>query len=148
MQTNYNSVGFSRTVSWVCSLSSAVAVGGRSVRKSFVTDQRTCEVSVSESRRKSDRDSRGLAKPVFKQGLSGHHVLSRWCSGAVSASAPGYSGGCHPGAWAFAHTSKWSQLKTLEKMHEKLKSENVQKEQFSMLMLYFESNQTQAGRCI
>ena len=66
-------------------------------RKSFVTDQRTCEVSVSESRRKSERDSRGLAKPVFKQGLSGHHVLSRWCSGAVSASAPGYSGGCHPG---------------------------------------------------
>jgi len=26
-------------------------------------------------------------------------------------------------------------------MHEKLKSENVQKEQFSMIMLYFESNQ-------
>jgi len=29
----------------------------------------------------------------------------------------------------------------LEKMDEKLKSENMQKEQFSMLMLYFESNQ-------
>ena len=26
-------------------------------------------------------------------------------------------------------------------MHEKLKSENMQKEQFSMFMLYFESNQ-------
>jgi len=29
----------------------------------------------------------------------------------------------------------------LEKMDEKLKSENMQKEQFSMFMLYFESNQ-------
>jgi len=27
------------------------------------------------------------------------------------------------------------------KLHEKLKSENMQKEQFSMFMLYFESNQ-------
>jgi len=31
------------------------------------------------------------------------------------------------------------------KMDEKLKSENMQKEQFSMFMLYFESNR--AGRC-
>jgi len=30
----------------------------------------------------------------------------------------------------------------LEKMDEKLKSENMQKEQFSMFMLYFESNQS------
>jgi len=30
---------------------------------------------------------------------------------------------------------------SLEKMDEKLKSENMQKEQFSMFMLYFESNQ-------
>jgi len=29
----------------------------------------------------------------------------------------------------------------LEKMSEKLKSENMQKEQFSMFMLYFQSNQ-------
>jgi len=29
----------------------------------------------------------------------------------------------------------------LEKKDEKLKSENMQKEQFSMFMLYFESNQ-------
>jgi len=29
----------------------------------------------------------------------------------------------------------------LEKMNEKLKSENMQKEQFSMFMLYFHSNQ-------
>jgi len=29
----------------------------------------------------------------------------------------------------------------LKKMDEKLKSENMQKEQFSMFMLYFESNQ-------
>jgi len=33
------------------------------------------------------------------------------------------------------------QLNPLEKMDEKLKSENMQKEQFSMFMLYFESNQ-------
>jgi len=44
-------------------------------------------------------------------------------------------------AWASAHRGKWGQLTPL-KMDEKLKkSENMQKEQFSMFMLYFESNQ-------
>ena len=43
-------------------------------------------------------------------------------------------------AWASAHRGKWGQL-TPWKMDEKLKSENIQKEQFSMFMLYFESNQ-------
>ena len=42
--------------------------------------------------------------------------------------------------WASAHRGKWDQL-TPCKMDEKLKSENVQKEQFSMFMLYFKSNQ-------
>jgi len=36
---------------------------------------------------------------------------------------------------------KWGQLTPLEKWIKKLKSENMQKEQFSMFMLYFESNQ-------
>jgi len=44
-------------------------------------------------------------------------------------------------AWATAHRGKWGQLTRLEKMDKKLKSENMQKEQFSMFMLYFESNQ-------
>ena len=44
-------------------------------------------------------------------------------------------------AWASAHRGKWSQLTPTLKMDEKLKSENMQKEQFSMFMLYFESNQ-------
>jgi len=46
----------------------------------------------------------------------------------------------HTAAWASAHRGKWGQL-TPWKMDEKLKSENIQKEQFSMFMLYFESNQ-------
>ena len=41
---------------------------------------------------------------------------------------------------ASAHIGKWGQL-TPWKMDEKLKSENMQKEQFSMFVLYFESNQ-------
>jgi len=44
-------------------------------------------------------------------------------------------------AWASAHRGKWGQLTPLGKMDEKLKNENVQKEQFSTFMLYFESNQ-------
>jgi len=35
----------------------------------------------------------------------------------------------------------WSADPPLEKMDKKLKSENMQKEQFSMFVLYFESNQ-------
>jgi len=42
--------------------------------------------------------------------------------------------------WASAHRGKWGQL-TPGKMAEKLKSENMQKEQFFTFMLYFESNQ-------
>jgi len=42
--------------------------------------------------------------------------------------------------WASAHRGKWGQL-TPRKMDEKSKSENMQKDQFSMFMLYFESNQ-------
>jgi len=42
--------------------------------------------------------------------------------------------------WASAHRGKWGQQTPWKKM-EKLKSENMQKEQFSMFMLYFESNQ-------
>jgi len=42
--------------------------------------------------------------------------------------------------WASAHRVKWGQL-TPEKVYEKLKRENTQKEQFSMFMLHFESNQ-------
>ena len=42
--------------------------------------------------------------------------------------------------WASAHRDKLGQL-TPWKMDEKLKSENMQKEQFSVFMLYFESNQ-------
>jgi len=43
--------------------------------------------------------------------------------------------------WASAHRGKWGQL-TPWKMDEKFKSENMQKkEQFSMFVLYFESNQ-------
>jgi len=41
----------------------------------------------------------------------------------------------------FAHRGKWGQVIPLKKMDEKLKSENMQKEQFSMFMLYFESKQ-------
>jgi len=36
---------------------------------------------------------------------------------------------------------KWGQLTPPGKMDEKLKSENMEKEQFSMFMLYFENNQ-------
>ena len=43
-------------------------------------------------------------------------------------------------AWASAHRGKWRRL-TPWKMDEKLKSENMQKTQFSTFMLYFESNQ-------
>ena len=42
--------------------------------------------------------------------------------------------------WAYAHRGKWGQL-TPWKMDEKLKSENIEKKQFSMFMLYFESYQ-------
>ena len=42
-------------------------------------------------------------------------------------------------SWASAHRGKWGQL-TPWKMDEKSKSENMQKEQFSMFMFYFESN--------
>jgi len=43
--------------------------------------------------------------------------------------------------WESAHRGKWGQLTPQWKMYEKLKSENMQKkEQFSMFMLYFESN--------
>jgi len=42
---------------------------------------------------------------------------------------------------ATAHRGKWGQLTPVKKMDEKLKSENMQKEQFSMFMLYYESNQ-------
>jgi len=45
------------------------------------------------------------------------------------------------GSWASAHKGKWGQLTPPGKMDEKLKSENMQKEHFSMFMLYFESNQ-------
>jgi len=41
-----------------------------------------------------------------------------------------------------AHRGKWSQLTPPEKMDEKLKRENMQKEQLSMFKLYFESNQS------
>jgi len=34
-------------------------------------------------------------------------------------------------AWASAHKGKWGQLTPLGKMDEKIKSENMQKEQFS-----------------
>ena len=44
-------------------------------------------------------------------------------------------------SWASAHTGKWGQLTPPGKTDEKLKSGNMQKEQFSMCMLYFESNQ-------
>jgi len=45
-------------------------------------------------------------------------------------------------AWASAHSGKWGQLTPPPgKMDEKLKSENMQKEQFSMFLLYFETNQ-------
>jgi len=44
-------------------------------------------------------------------------------------------------AWTSAHRGKLGQLTPPGKMDEKLKSENMQKEQFSMSMLYFESNQ-------
>jgi len=45
-------------------------------------------------------------------------------------------------SWASAHRGKWGQLTPPpRKMDEKLKSENMQKEQFSVFMLYFESNQ-------
>jgi len=43
--------------------------------------------------------------------------------------------------WASAHRDKWGQLTPPWKMDEKLKSENRQKEQFSVFVLYFESNQ-------
>jgi len=42
---------------------------------------------------------------------------------------------------ASAHRGKWGQLTAHGKMDEKIKSENMQKEQFSMFMMYFESNQ-------
>jgi len=42
-------------------------------------------------------------------------------------------------AWASAHRGKWGQLTPLEKMYEKIKSENMQKRQ--QFMLYFGSNQ-------
>jgi len=38
-------------------------------------------------------------------------------------------------SWASAHRGKWGQL-TPWKMDEKLKSENMQKEQFSMLVIF------------
>ena len=43
--------------------------------------------------------------------------------------------------WASVHRGKWGQLTPPGKMDEKLKTENMQKEQFSMFMLYSESNQ-------
>ena len=43
--------------------------------------------------------------------------------------------------WESVHRGKWGQLIPPGKMDEKLKNENMQKEQFSMFMLYFESNQ-------
>jgi len=43
--------------------------------------------------------------------------------------------------WASAHRGKWGQLTPPGKIDEKLKSENMQKQQFYMFMLYFESNQ-------
>jgi len=48
-------------------------------------------------------------------------------------------------SWASAHRGKRGQL-TPWKMDNKLKSENMQKEQFSMFLVYFESN-IRAGRC-
>jgi len=42
--------------------------------------------------------------------------------------------------WASAHRGKLGQVTPPRKMDEKLKSENTQKEQFSMFILYFESN--------
>ena len=42
--------------------------------------------------------------------------------------------------WASAHRGKWGRLMP-GKMDEKMKSKNMQKEHFSMFMLYFESNQ-------
>jgi len=51
----------------------------------------------------------------------------------------------HVFSWASAH-GKWGQLTPPGKMDEKLKSENMQKKQFSMFMLYFESNQGRQGR--
>jgi len=44
-------------------------------------------------------------------------------------------------SWASAHRGKWGQLTPPGKMDEKLKSQKMQKEQFSVFMLYFESNQ-------
>ena len=44
-------------------------------------------------------------------------------------------------AWASAHRGKWGQLTPPGNIDEKLRSENMQKEQFSVFMLYFESNQ-------
>jgi len=42
--------------------------------------------------------------------------------------------------WESAHMGKWGHL-TPWKMDEKLKSVNMQKEQFSVFLLYFDSNQ-------
>jgi len=43
--------------------------------------------------------------------------------------------------WASAHRDKLGQLTPPGKMDENLKSENMHKGQFSIFMLYFESNQ-------
>jgi len=52
-------------------------------------------------------------------------VASRGGGGGISGEA------VTPGLWASAHKGKWGQLIPPGKMDEKLKSENVQKEQFS-----------------
>jgi len=44
----------------------------------------------------------------------------------------------HP--WASAHKGKWGQLTPLEKWMKNKKAKTCKKEQFSMFMLYFESN--------
>jgi len=45
-------------------------------------------------------------------------------------------------AWASAHRGKWDKLTPLEKMDEKLKSENMQKRAvFYAYMFHFESSQ-------
>jgi len=47
-----------------------------------------------------------------------------------------------PPAWASAHRGKWGQLThPLEKWMKNQKAKTCKKEQFSMYMLYFESNQ-------
>jgi len=84
---------------------------------------------------------RKYTAPVTQQYWLKRDAMTLWEGNRTQVVRSDYIVLYHPRSWVSAHRGKWGQLTRLEKWMKIKKQKHAKKEQFSMFMLYFESNQ-------